>query len=138
MDATTRKRMVTSGKTDDPCAKHETVARSLRFPAAPSDDGSTFLSRPAMPNRATAPQFLRHTMPRGVYSEPYGTGRVYFTVQSNGVRGTWRFQLDTETEDDVIEALADVLDQNDPQPLRVVRPPYASPAVERALHLHRA
>ncbi len=76
-------------------------------------------------------------LPRGVYSEPYGTGRVYFTVQSNGVRGTWRLRLAEETEDDVIVALGDVLDANDPpQPSSALRRLLGVRAAARVLHLH--
>jgi hypothetical protein len=84
----------------------------------------------------TAPDaVVVHAMPRGVYSEPYGTGRVYFTVQGNGVRGMWCLPLACETADDVIEALADALDANDPLPRSASLRQLVSPLAARAPHL---
>jgi hypothetical protein len=87
--------------------------------------------------RQTAVADLRHPEERGVCSVPFGTGRVYFTVTSDGIRGSWRIPIGTETADDVIEALADELDATDPLPRSAsVRRP-ASAVAARARHLHR-
>lgn len=83
-----------------------------------------------MAQHGTAPS-IRHALPRGVYSQPYLSGRVHFTVRSDGLEGVWRLKQEWETEDDVIVALADDLDATDRQPQRLS----ASPRV-RAPHLH--
>lgn len=128
-------------KDEHSCGISDLRAFCLRIPPAPRrlGDGSVIpLSRSAMPPYTdSAAAVVVHAMPRGVYSEPYGTGRVYFTVQSNGVRGTWRLPLANETEDDVIVALGDALDANDPpQPSSALRRLLGVRAAARVLHLH--
>lgn len=69
-----------------------------------------------MPQSSTAPALV-HDLPRNVYSRPYGHGkRIYFSVQSDGTEGRWRVVPDTGVvRHDIIVALADALDRDDPQ-----------------------
>lgn len=56
-------------------------------------------------------------LPRGVHSELFHGHRVYFGVKSDGsLLPGIRVPIGQETEDDVIEALADDLDRDDPLP----------------------
>jgi hypothetical protein len=82
-----------------------------------------------MPYRDTAT--VRHALPRDVYSQPYGSGRVYFYVTSDGTEGRYRFPLAGESVDDVVIALADELDRVDPLPRSSSAP--RAPAVVRVL-----
>jgi hypothetical protein len=118
----------------------------LRRPRRPLlDDGSRVICFPEpkqMSSRsasASAP-VVRHPYGRGVHSQPIGSGRIYFNVTSDGVQGVWRIPIGQETEDDVIEALADDLDVRDPLPrfaaARGARRP-ASRAGAPVRHLHR-
>lgn len=122
MDATTQERMATESETVghyDACRIADPVALFLPDPAAPRvDDGSRLpLSRPLMFYRDAAVPVRRHRLPRGVHSQPYGEGEeVWFTVTSDGKEGYWRFRETWESEDDIIEALGDELDELDPLP----------------------
>jgi hypothetical protein len=85
---------------------------------------------------ATAVQTTIPARARGVYSQPFGEGRVYFNVTSDGAQGSWRVPIGAETEAEVIEALGDDLDRRDPLPRPVSRP-RASFGSPRVLRLHR-
>jgi hypothetical protein len=134
------------------CELVDSGVRSLRWnpppfggfqssPAARSlDDGSIVPpSRFPPMNRQTesADAVVRHALDRGVYSQPYGTGRVYFSVSSDGTQGTWRLPIGDETPADVIVALGDALDRDDPQTPPSSRRPSstAAAAAPRAQHL---
>lgn len=86
-----------------------------RDAALPGPAHLTVSTRTTMPYQNAIPA-IRHSLPRDVYTQPFGSGHVHFFVTSDGTQGCYRFRTDDETDDDVIEALADELDRVDPLP----------------------